>query len=73
MHIFTDGSTYDTKVAAAAVCENNICANRLPDNSSIFSAEIHAINFALNLSKTIMAKSSLYSQILCALYLTIKK
>jgi len=49
MHIFTDGSKYDTK--AAAVCENNICASRLPDNSSIFSAEIHTINLALNLIK----------------------
>jgi len=49
MHIFADGSKYDTKVAAATVCENNSCARRLPDNSSIFSAEIHAINLALNL------------------------
>jgi len=51
MKIFTDGSKYDTKVAAAAVYENNICASRLPDKSSIFSAEIHAINLALNLIK----------------------
>jgi len=48
---YTDGSKYDTKVAAAAVCENSIMARRLPDNSTIFSAEIHAINLALNMMK----------------------
>jgi len=51
MHIFTDGSKYDTKIAAAAVCQNTICASRLQDNSSIFPAEIHAINLVLNFIK----------------------
>jgi len=51
MHISTDGSKYDTKAAAAAVCQNNVCASRFPDNLSTFSAEIHAINLALNFIK----------------------
>jgi hypothetical protein len=51
VHIFTDVSKYDTKVAAAAVCENSISTSRLPDNSSVFSAEIYAINLALNFVK----------------------
>jgi ribonuclease HI len=51
VHIFTDGSKYDTKVAAAAACENSISTSRLTDNSSIFSAEIYAINHALNFVK----------------------
>jgi len=51
MHIFTDGSKYDRKVATAAVCKNIISASHLPDHSSKFFAEIHSINIALNLIK----------------------
>jgi hypothetical protein len=55
VHIFTAGSKYVTKVAAAAVCENSVSTSHLPDNSSIFSAEIHAIKLALTF-ETIIAE-----------------
>ena len=45
--IFTDGSKDGTKVAAAAVCEDNVMSSHLPDNSTIFSGAMHAINLAL--------------------------
>jgi ribonuclease HI len=52
VHIFTDGSKSEEKVAAAAVTGkhfNHILSMRLPDNSSIYSAELSAIFLALKL------------------------
>jgi ribonuclease HI len=47
--IYTDGSKEGDHVAAAMVCKQNIVLTcRLPDNSSIFSAEAHAIILCLD-------------------------
>ena len=45
--IYTDGSVSDDK-AAAAVIDNYSSIERLPDKSSIFSAELHALYLALD-------------------------
>ena len=47
--IFTDGSKCGTAVAAAALSAPLTLSSRLPDNSSIFSAESQAINLALDI------------------------
>ena len=39
-YIYTDGSVSGNKAAAAAVINDNSCKERLPDKSSIFSAEL---------------------------------
>ena len=46
--IYTDGSKRDERSAAAAVCPGITFTNRLPEGSSIFSAETRAIQLALN-------------------------
>ena len=46
--IYTDGSFADDKAAAAAVLDGHAYIERLPDRSSIFSAELHAIFLALD-------------------------
>ena len=45
--INTDRSLSDDKAAAAAVIDNHSSIARLPDKSSIFSAELHALYLAL--------------------------
>ena len=45
--IYTDGSKHEGKVASAALAGDRIFVKRLPDNSSIFSAELTAILLAL--------------------------
>ena len=47
MSIYTDGSKQDEKVACAVVSPNFTDSIRLPDNSSIFTAEAKAIDIAL--------------------------
>ncbi|MEN8173077.1 MAG: reverse transcriptase domain-containing protein [Chloroflexota bacterium] len=47
-HIYTDGSKSGDRVGAAAVIDNSIKHVRLPDKSSIFTAELTAIQIALN-------------------------
>ena len=46
--IFTDGSKVGQKVGAAAIIPPHTLQQRLPDNSSIFSAETRAILMALS-------------------------
>ena len=46
--IYTDGSKDGKKVAAAAVLDGESYQFRLPNNASIFSAELKAIDLALN-------------------------
>ena len=46
--IYTDSSKDGDKVAPAAILDGELCQFRLPNNSSIFSAEVKAIAFALN-------------------------
>ena len=50
--IYTDGSVSDDKAAAAAVIDNYSSIERLPDKSSIFSAELHALYLALDRVET---------------------
>ena len=49
---YTDGSVSDDKAAAAAVIDNYCSIERLPDRSSIFSAELHALYLALDRVET---------------------
>lgn len=46
--IYTDGSKCEEKVACAAVNQSSTSSLRLPDDSSIFSAEVKAIDLALS-------------------------
>ena len=48
IHIYTDGSKIDDKTGCAAVLDDNVLQKRLPDKSSIFSAQILAVNLALD-------------------------
>ena len=50
--IYTDGSVSDDRAAAAAVIDNYSSIERLPDKSSIFSAELHALYLALDRVET---------------------
>ena len=45
--IFTDGSKHESRVAAAMVSPIIATNTRLPDNSSIYSAELHGLIMAL--------------------------
>ena len=46
--IYTDGSKDGDKVASAAILDGELYQFRLPNNSSVFSAELKAIDLALN-------------------------
>ena len=48
LEIYTDGSKDGEKVASAATLDGELYQFRLPNNSSIFSAEHKAIDLALN-------------------------
>ena len=48
-HIYTDGSKDDMKVGCAVVSDNFSETMRIPDGSSIFTAEAKAIDLALDL------------------------
>ena len=64
-HIYTGGSKDGPNVASACVSQNHTRKCRLSDNASIFTAEIQAINMALdyikgaNLSKVLIFSDSL--------------
>jgi ribonuclease HI len=47
--IFTDGSQIGEAVGAAAILESNVSCKRLPNNSSIFSAEARGLLLALDM------------------------
>jgi hypothetical protein len=49
--IYTDGSKDQNKVAFAAVSGNDILSARLPNNSSIFTAEAKALQLAVDFIK----------------------
>ena len=49
--IYTDGSKDGDTVGAAAVSNTNVMKCRLPDKSSVFSAEVKAIDLALNIAE----------------------
>ena len=46
---FTDGSKVNDKTASVAVLNKRIVNRALPEKNSIFSAEVYAIDLALNL------------------------
>ena len=46
-HIYTDGSKEEEKVGCAAITRQHSSSARLPDHSSIFTAELFAIKLAL--------------------------
>jgi ribonuclease HI len=48
-YIYTDGSKIADQVASAAVSEDDVVSTRLPRQASIFSAELKAIDLALDL------------------------
>ena len=48
-HIYTDGSKDDMKVGCAVVSDDFSETMRIPDGSSIFTAEAKAIDLALDL------------------------
>ena len=50
--IYTDGSVSEDKAAAATVIDNYSSIESLPDKSSIFSAELHALYLALDRVET---------------------
>ena len=47
--VFTDGSKDGPAVGAAAILGPRVCVKRLPDHSSIFSAEARAILLGLDM------------------------
>jgi ribonuclease HI len=49
LHIYTDGSKIEEKVGAAIVYQAKKSSIRLPNNSSIFTAELIAIDMALHM------------------------
>ena len=48
-HIYTDGSKQEMKVGCAAVFQSRELLKRLPNESSIYSAEVIAIDLAMNI------------------------
>ena len=50
--IYTDGSKEDSKVSCAVIPDNHSNIQRIPDDSSIFTAEAKAIDLALDFIST---------------------
>ena len=50
--IYTDGSKEDSKVGCAVISDNHSNMQRIPDDSSIFTAEAKAIDLALDFLST---------------------
>ena len=50
--IYTDGSVSDNKAAPASVIDDYSSIERLPNTSSIFSSELHALYLALDRMET---------------------
>ena len=49
---YTDGSKEDSKVGCAVVSDNHSNIQRIPDDSSIFTAEAKAVDLALDFMST---------------------
>ena len=50
--VYTDGSEEDSKVCCAVISSNHSNMQRIPDDSSIFTAEAKAVDLALDLIRT---------------------
>ena len=55
--IYTDGSKKDSKVGCAVISDNHSNMQRLPDDSSIFTADAKAIDLALDFISSCDANS----------------
>ena len=51
-HNYTDGSKEDAKVGCAVISGNHSNVQRIPDDSSIFTAEAKAVDLALDFIRT---------------------
>ena len=58
--IYTDGSKRDSKVGCAVISVNHSNMQRIPDDSSIFTAEAKAIDLALDFISTCDANNEPY-------------
>jgi len=68
VEIYTDGSKTGESVACAVICGNQIKSMRLPDKSSMYTAELSAIRMALELIRRLKEKSFvIYSDSLSSL------
>ena len=50
--VYTDGSKEDSKFGCAVISDNHSNMQRIPDDSSIFTAEAKAVNLALDFINT---------------------
>ena len=50
--VYTDGSKEDSKVGCAVISDNHSNMQRIPDDSSIFTAEAKAVDLALDFIRT---------------------
>ena len=50
--VYTDGSKEDSKVGCAVISDNHSNTRRIPDDSSIFTAEAKAVDLALDFIRT---------------------
>ena len=55
--IYTHGSKEDSKVGCAVISDNHSNMQRIPDDSSIFTAEAKAIDLALDFISTCVANN----------------
>ena len=60
-HIYTDGSKNKERVGCAVLRENDHQTMRIPDGSSVFTAEAKAINLALDLVDNCNSHDILFS------------
>ena len=56
--IYTDGSKEDSKVGCAVISDNHSNMQRIPDDSSIFTAEAKVIDLALDFISTCYANNT---------------
>ena len=65
--IYTDGSKEDSKVGCAIISDNHRNMQRIPDHSSIFTAEAKAVDLALDFISTCDANNNfiIFSDSLC--------
>ena len=61
--IYTDGSKEDSKVGCAVISDNHSNMQRIPDKSSIFTAEAKAIDLALDFISTCDANNKFISSL----------
>ena len=65
--VYTDGSKEDSNVGCAVIPGNHINVQRIPDDSSIFTAEAKTVDLALDFIRTCDTKNNLFSSWLSVL------